>query len=156
MRSPDPYQIILTYRHQPPKYALFPEILTKKAQQNCAKLKKVRMCRAKNRLFSWPCLILQKNSTDLHRALTSAPSNTFGTSWNTDCQARLHRPTSVLDLTNALVAEREQIPAATFPKSVLLVESLHGRVEAVLEGFQLRCSPTTYGKLKQLIQLSAC
>lgn len=49
------------------------------------------------------------------------------------------------------MAEREQIPAATFPKSVLLIESLHGRVEAVVEGFQLRCSSTTYECEVQLL-----
>ena len=43
-------------------------------------------------------------------------------------QPRPYRPTSVHDLTNALVAEREQIPAARFQK---LVEKFPRRVEVV-------------------------
>uniref|UniRef100_A0A8C8HHM3 Uncharacterized protein n=1 Tax=Oncorhynchus tshawytscha TaxID=74940 RepID=A0A8C8HHM3_ONCTS len=42
--------------------------------------------------------------------------------WNTDCE-----PTSVPDLTNALVVEWKQVPATMFQQ---LVESLPGRVEA--------------------------
>jgi hypothetical protein len=44
-------------------------------------------------------------------------------------QARPNHPTSAPDLTNALVAEWKQIPAATFQH---LAESLLRRVEAVL------------------------
>lgn len=52
---------------------------------------------------------------DVQRALTSTPSNTFGT-------ARPNRPTSVLDLTHALAAGWEQIPAA---RLLNLVENLN-------------------------------
>ena len=44
-------------------------------------------------------------------------------------QARPNRPTSVPDLTNALVAEWKQVPAAMFQH---LVGSLPRRVEAVI------------------------
>ena len=44
-------------------------------------------------------------------------------------RARLNRPTSVPDLTNALVAEWKQIPTAMFQH---LVESLPRRAEAVI------------------------
>ena len=44
-------------------------------------------------------------------------------------RARPNRPTSVLDLTNAVVAEWKQIPTAMFQH---LVESLPRRVEAVI------------------------
>ena len=44
-------------------------------------------------------------------------------------RARPHGPTSVPDLTNALVAEWKQIPAAMFQHQV---ESLPRRVEAVI------------------------
>ena len=43
-----------------------------------------------------------KNSTGLHRALTSTPSNTFGMNWNTDCEphlmAQYQCPTSLMHL----------------------------------------------------------
>ena len=45
-------------------------------------------------------------------------------------RARPDRPTSVPDLTNALVAEWKQVPAAMFQH---VVESLPRRVEAVIE-----------------------
>jgi hypothetical protein len=70
--------------------------------------------------------------TDLHRALTSTPSNTFGINWNADCEPGLIAPTSVPDLTNALV------PAAIFQH---LVESLPRRVKAVVAA---KGGPTTY------------
>ena len=44
-------------------------------------------------------------------------------------RARPNRPTSVPDLTNALVAERKKVPASMFQH---LVESLPRRVEAVI------------------------
>ena len=44
-------------------------------------------------------------------------------------RARPNRPTSVPDLTNALVAEWKQVPVAMFQH---LVESLTRRVEAVI------------------------
>ena len=44
-------------------------------------------------------------------------------------RARPNRPTSVPDLTNALVAEWKQVPTALFQR---LVESLPRRVEAVI------------------------
>ena len=53
-------------------------------------------------------------------------------------QARPNRPTSVPDLTNALVAEWKQVPAAMFQH---LVESLHRRVEAVIAA---KAIPTPY------------
>ena len=52
--------------------------------------------------------------------------------WNElECQlrARLNRPTSVPNLTNTLVAEWKQLPAAMFQH---IVESLPRRVEAVI------------------------
>ena len=53
-------------------------------------------------------------------------------------QARPHRQTSVLDLTDALVAEWKQIPGAMFQH---LVESLLRRMEAVLAAKE---RPTPY------------
>ena len=53
-------------------------------------------------------------------------------------QAHHHRPTSVLDLTNALVAEWKQNPAAMFQHPV---ESLPRRVEAVIAAKE---GPTPY------------
>ena len=53
-------------------------------------------------------------------------------------QARPNRPTSVPDLTNALVAEWKQVPAAMFQH---LVESLPRRVEAVIAA---KGGPTPY------------
>ena len=47
--------------------------------------------------------------------------------WNADCEP--NRPTSGPDLTNALVAEEKQVPAAMFQH---LVESLPMRLEAVI------------------------
>jgi hypothetical protein len=44
-------------------------------------------------------------------------------------EARPNHPTSVPDLTNALVAEWKQVPTAMFQH---LVESLHIRVEAII------------------------
>ena len=46
--------------------------------------------------------------------------------WNGDCEPVLIAPTSVPDLTNALVAEWKQVPAAMFQH---LVESLPRRVD---------------------------
>ena len=69
-----------------------------------------------------------KNLTGRHRALTSAPSNTFGMNWTADCKPGLiaqHQcPTSLM-----LVAEWKQVPKAMFQH---LVESLPRRVEAVI------------------------
>ena len=70
-----------------------------------------------------------KNLTGLHRALISTPSNIIGMNWNADCEPGLNRPTSVPDLTNALVAEWKQVLRAMFQH---LVESLPRRVEAVI------------------------
>ena len=81
--------------------------------------------------------LVWKNLTGLHRGLTSTPSNTFGMNWNTDCEPGLINPTSVPDLTNALVAEWKS-PAAMFQH---LVESLPRRVEAVLAA---KGGPTPY------------
>ena len=53
-------------------------------------------------------------------------------------RAMLNRPTSVPDLTNTLVAEWKQVPAAMFQH---LVESLLRRVEAVIA---LKGGPTPY------------
>ena len=57
--------------------------------------------------------------------------------WNVD-RARPNRPTSLPDLTEALVAEWKQIPTAMFQH---LVESLPRRVEAVVgaKGEPSRC-----------------
>ena len=52
------------------------------------------------------------NLTGLHRALTSTPSNTFGMNWNANCETALIAHHQCPDLTNALVAEWKQIPAA--------------------------------------------
>ncbi len=54
------------------------------------------------------CVCVWKNLPGLHRGLTSSPSNTFVMD---QLRARPHRSASVLDLTNALMAEWEQIPA---------------------------------------------
>ena len=62
-----------------------------------------------------------KNLTGLNRALTVTPSNTFEMNWSTDCEPGLIAPTSVPNLTNALVAEWKQVPTAMFQH---LVESL--------------------------------
>jgi hypothetical protein len=64
-----------------------------------------------------------------HRALTSTPSNTFGMNCDADCDPGPTRPTSVPDLTNALVAEWKQVPAEMLQH---LVESLPRRVKAVI------------------------
>ena len=53
-------------------------------------------------------------------------------------RARPNRPTSVPDLTNALVAELKQVPAAIFQH---LLESLPRRVEAV---YSIKGGPTLY------------
>ena len=53
-------------------------------------------------------------------------------------RARPDRPTSVPDLTNALVAEWKQVPAAMYQH---LVESFPRRVEAVIEA---KGGPTPY------------
>ncbi len=58
-----------------------------------------------------------KNLTCLLRVLTSTASNTFGMSWNVDCEPNLITQRQC-DLTNALVAEWEQIPAAGFQNLV--------------------------------------
>jgi hypothetical protein len=58
-----------------------------------------------------------KNLTGLHRALNSTPSNTFGMNWNADCQQGLITSTSGPDLTNAVVDELKQFPAAMFQSS---------------------------------------
>ena len=44
------------------------------------------------------------------------PTGTFGTHWNIGCKAEPDYPKSMLDLGNTLLAEREQIPEARFPK----------------------------------------
>ena len=92
-----------------------------------------------------------KNLTGLHRALTSTPSNTFGSpihrhkcvksnggmNWNGDCEPGLivqHQCTTSL----MLVAEWKQEPAAMFQR---LVESLPRRVEAVIAA---KGGPTPY------------
>lgn len=62
--------------------------------------------------------------TGLQRALTSAPSNTFGINSNADCEPG-YRPTSVAPLTNAPVAGCQQTPAAKFQN---LVKRLSGRL----------------------------
>jgi hypothetical protein len=72
--------------------------------------------------------LVWKNLTGLHRALTSTPSNTFGMSWNADWEPGLiaqHQRGP--NLTNVLVAEWKQVPAAMFQR---LVESLPRRVKA--------------------------
>ena len=68
--------------------------------------------------------LFQHGNSPVHKALTLIPSNTFGKNWNTG--AMPNRPTSVLDLTNALVAEWKQVPAAMLQH---LVEILPRRVE---------------------------
>ena len=61
--------------------------------------------------------LVWKNLTDLHRALTSTPSSTFGMNWNADCKPGLidqHQcPTSLM-----LVIEWKQVPAAMFQSLV--------------------------------------
>ncbi len=54
-----------------------------------------------------PLGLVWKNLTGLHRSLTSTPSNTFGMNVTQNLSV-----TSVLDLTDALVSEWDQIPAA--------------------------------------------
>lgn len=65
--------------------------------------------------------LVWKNLTGLQRTLTSASSDTFGVDWNThadliDTQTPSlpsgHYPTSLLDFTDALLADWEPIPAA--------------------------------------------
>ena len=79
-----------------------------------------------------------KNLTGLHGALTSTPSNTFGMNWNADCEPDIIAQHQLPDLTNALVAEWKQIPAAMFQN---LVESLPRRVQAVIAA---KGGPTPY------------
>jgi hypothetical protein len=67
--------------------------------------------------------------TGLHIALTTTPSNTFGMNWNADYKPDLIARQSVPDLTNDLVAEWKQAPAAVFQH---LVDMLPRRVEAVI------------------------
>ena len=59
--------------------------------------------------------LVWKNLTGLHRALSSTPSKPLGL-----IGMATVRPTSVPDLTNALVADGKQVPAAMFQH---LVES---------------------------------
>lgn len=54
----------------------------------------------------------------LHRAMTSAPSKTFGMNRNTDLWVRIYQPTSVMELT---VSEWEQIPATRVCYSSTLI-----------------------------------
>ena len=70
-----------------------------------------------------------KNFTGLHRALTSIPFNTFGMNWNANCEPGLIAQHQYPDLTNALVTEWKQVPAAVFQ---LLVERFPRRVESVI------------------------
>ena len=56
------------------------------------------------------------------------PFEDFWDELNRRLRTRSNHPTSVLDLTNALVAEWKQVPSAMFQR---LVESLPRRVEAV-------------------------
>lgn len=63
---------------------------------------------------AFPSLV-RRNLTGLLKALTSDPSNAFGMNWDIHCQPSLVRSTtSAVTLTNALVSEWEQIPAASF------------------------------------------
>jgi hypothetical protein len=57
-------------------------------------------------------------------------------------QARPNLPISVPDLTNALMAECKQVPAAIFQH---LVESLPGRVESVAKGYQIHINAHDFG-----------
>ena len=86
----------------------------------------------------WLVEIGVENMTGMHRALTSTPSNTFEINWNTDCEPGLITQHQLPDLTNALVAEWKQVPAAMFQH---LVESLPRRVEAVIAA---KGGPTPY------------
>lgn len=65
-----------------------------------------------------------KNLAGLHRALTSAPSNTFG-----DELEHNVKQTSVANFTDSRAAEWEQIPRAWFQH---FMESIHRTVEAVI------------------------
>jgi hypothetical protein len=69
---------------------------------------------------------------ELHRPAKNPELNPIDHLWDElelQLRARPNRPTSVPDQTNALVAERKQVPAAMFQH---LVESLPRRVEAVI------------------------
>lgn len=60
--------------------------------------------------------LVWKNFTGPHRVLTSAPSNPF--ELEQTLRARPSRPTSVLDLTNALMNELTKIPTDTIENLV--------------------------------------
>ena len=68
-------------------------------------------------------------------------------------RARPNHSTSVPDLTNALVAESKQIPAAMFQH---LVETLPRRVEAVIasKGDQLHINAHDFGMTSSVMQYS--
>jgi len=70
-----------------------------------------------------------KNLTNLHVDPDLNPTKHLWDELERRLRARPNRSTSVPDLTNALVAEWKQIPAAMFQH---LVESLPRRVEAVV------------------------
>lgn len=64
--------------------------------------------------FSFP-----KTFTVLHSALTLTPSDDFGRELEHTLQVRPHKPTTSADLTYALEAKWEQIPAARYQNVVL-------------------------------------
>lgn len=65
-----------------------------------------------------------KSLTGLDRAVTSDPSYIFAMNWNVNCQPGLTVHQSVLDLTNAFVAEEEHISAVNFQNLHVLVTKI--------------------------------
>lgn len=65
--------------------------------------------------------IIQFGVEDLHWPAQTHPSNTFGMNWIVDHKPGLITHPSVLDFTNTLAADWEQIPVARFRN---LMESL--------------------------------